>query len=113
MAVRTKMTKEDRAKQFMPFAALKGYDNALREKEKIIIPKAKLSEDKLEELDYLIQHLNIKDVVKVIHYSNHEYIQTTGMIAKIDFQSKYIKVVNEKIDIHNIFSIEIEHKSNL
>ena len=33
---RPKMTREDRAKQFMPFAALKGYEEALRAKEKEI-----------------------------------------------------------------------------
>ncbi len=30
MAARTKMTREERAKQFMPFAALKGFEEALR-----------------------------------------------------------------------------------
>ncbi len=30
MAVRTKMSREDRAKQFMPFAALKGFDEAIK-----------------------------------------------------------------------------------
>lgn len=34
MAIRTKMSREERAKQFMPFAALKGYQEALRKKEK-------------------------------------------------------------------------------
>ena len=34
MADRAKMSREDRAKQFMPFAALKGYEDALREREK-------------------------------------------------------------------------------
>lgn len=28
------MSREERAKQFMPFAALKGYEEALREKER-------------------------------------------------------------------------------
>ena len=36
MANRPKMNREDRAKQFMPFAALKGYPEALRKKEKEI-----------------------------------------------------------------------------
>lgn len=36
MANRPKMSREDRAKQFMPFAALKGYPEALRKKEKEI-----------------------------------------------------------------------------
>lgn len=31
--VRPKMDREERAKQFMPFAALKGYPEALRKKE--------------------------------------------------------------------------------
>lgn len=30
---RAEMTKEERAKQFMPFSALKGYEEALRKKE--------------------------------------------------------------------------------
>ena len=30
MAARIKMSREDRAKQFMPFAALKGFEEALR-----------------------------------------------------------------------------------
>ncbi len=34
MANRAKMSRQDRAKQFMPFAALKGYPEALRKKEK-------------------------------------------------------------------------------
>ena len=36
MVNRPKMSREDRAKQFMPFAALKGYPEALRKKEKEI-----------------------------------------------------------------------------
>lgn len=34
MGNRPKMSREERAKQFMPFAALKGYQEALRKKEK-------------------------------------------------------------------------------
>ncbi len=30
MAARAKMSREDRAKQFMPFAALKGFDEAIK-----------------------------------------------------------------------------------
>ncbi len=34
MIQKTKMSREERAKQFVPFAALKGYEEALREKER-------------------------------------------------------------------------------
>lgn len=40
MKERPKMTREDRAKQFMPFAALKGYEEALRAKEAEIEARA-------------------------------------------------------------------------
>ena len=36
------MSRENRAKQFMPFAALKGLEEALEKKEKIVVPKAEL-----------------------------------------------------------------------
>ena len=37
--VRTKMERTERAKQFMPFSPLKGYEEALREKERAIVPR--------------------------------------------------------------------------
>lgn len=45
MGNRMKMSPAERAKQFMPFAALKGYEEALRAKEKVVVPKMELSSD--------------------------------------------------------------------
>lgn len=42
---RSRMPIEDRAKQFMPFAALKGLPEALAAKEKAVAPKTGLSEE--------------------------------------------------------------------
>lgn len=39
------MSREDRAKQFMPFAALKGYPEALRKKEKEIETQKEKQDD--------------------------------------------------------------------
>ena len=41
--VRAKMDRADRGKQFMPFDALKGFQMALREKERVRVPKRILS----------------------------------------------------------------------
>lgn len=43
--VRPKMSREERAKQFMPFAALKGHMEALREKEQFIEMQKKQKEE--------------------------------------------------------------------
>ena len=61
METRGKMSREMRAKQFMPFAALKGYSEALRRKEKITVPKPEFSEEYQEELDRLDQEF--RDIV--------------------------------------------------
>lgn len=52
---RSKMTLLQRAKQFMPFAALKGFE-ALLEQEATYVERRKvLSEEQLEELDHQLQ----------------------------------------------------------
>ena len=48
---RAKMSVQDRAKQFLPFAALKGLPEALAEKERVVVPKIILTEDMSEELN--------------------------------------------------------------
>ena len=54
------MERAERAKQFMPFAALKGYPAALRQREKIIVPKVEFSEDYQQELDRKLRRFTFK-----------------------------------------------------
>ena len=107
MAARTKMSREDRAKQFMPFAALKGYEEAIREKEKPIVCPVEISEDKKEELDRKLSILKINDMAEIIYYHNGEYIKQTGMVSKLDISARYIRIVNTKIELKDIYNIEI------
>lgn len=53
------MSREERAKQFFPFAALKGYPAALRRKEKIVVPKVEFSEDYQERLDGKLRQIRV------------------------------------------------------
>lgn len=46
-----RMKVEDRAKIFAPFAALKGYEEAIAAKQKIVVPRVELSEESKEDLD--------------------------------------------------------------
>lgn len=103
-----KMCREDRAKQFMPFAALKGYSEALRKKEKIVVPKAELSEEYQEALDQKMRIIKKNDIVTVIYFCKGEYLKTTGKISKIDKTFRILKIVNTKINFDNIYDINIE-----
>src|SRR5690554_3899008 len=102
------MSRQDRAKQFMPFAALKGYEEALAKKEKIIVAKSVLSEDYKEVLDRKLLQVRRNDIIKVIHYHQGEYLKTTGMVSKIYYNSRYIKVVNTKIYFDDLYDIVLQ-----
>ena len=102
-----KMSREERAKQFMPFAALKGYEVALREKEKMIVPKMELSEDYKEQLDYRMRQVEKNDMVSVIYFCKGEYLKTTGMVARKDESARVLKIVNTNIPFSDIYEIEI------
>ena len=102
------MTIQDRAKQFMPFAALKGYDDALRAKEKIVVDKKTLSPEKLDEIDNKMHQIKIGMVISVIYYFENQYIKKTGMVAKIDANSRFIQIVNTKIYFDDIYDIILE-----
>ncbi|MBE5938860.1 MAG: YolD-like family protein [Lachnospiraceae bacterium] len=105
---RTKMSREDRAKQFMPFAALRGYEEAIKEKEKIIVDKIELSEEKKNELDIKFKDIHHKDIITIIYFHKDEYLKITGMVSKIDIDSRFIKVVNTKISFDDIYDINYE-----
>ena len=96
---------ENRAKQFMPFAALKGYEEALRAKEKIVVEKIELSEEKKAELDYKIQQIHKKDIITVVYFSKEEYIKIEGMVSRLDTDARILKIVNTKIAFEDIYEL--------
>lgn len=107
MGNRPKMDRAERAKQFMPFAALKGYEDALREKEKIVVPKIELSEEMKEELDRIMHRIGKKDMVRVVYFHEDEYLQITGMVSRLDADGGILKVVNTKIKFEDIYQVEM------
>ena len=103
------MDRADRAKQFMPFAALKGYEEAIREREHIVIERSELSEERLDELDNVFKRLRVGDIATCIYYMSSEecYIKVTGMVSKIDIDSRVLKIVNKRIEFDDIYDLEI------
>lgn len=94
----------ERAKQFMPFDALKGFKEALKDKEKIIVDKIDLCEDAIIEINNILINLKVGDIVKVVYFKQNEYIEVTGMISKI--KNDFFVIVKEKIMYNNIYRIE-------
>lgn len=95
-----------RAKQFAPFDALHGFREALREKERIVVPKPELSEEMKEELDRKFHQIRLKDIITVVYFQNGECLKVTGMVSQISESSRMIRIVNTKIALDNVCGIE-------
>lgn len=102
------MDRADRAKQFMPFDALKGFREALAEKERVIVPKRELSEEQKEELNNKLHQIQKKDIITVEYFHNGEYVQVTGMVSRLDITSRVLKIVNVRIEFEDISALEGE-----
>ncbi len=108
-------TKLERAKIFLPFDALKGFQEALREKEKILVDKKILSQEEKEKIANKLIQLKKGMIIKIIYFENHEYIELEGMISKIDLVYQKLKIVTKEIqftDILDIKSDEIKEEEN-
>ncbi|WP_026664346.1 YolD-like family protein [Butyrivibrio sp. FC2001] len=101
------MPRADRASQFMPFAALKGFESALREKERIEVEKIILSEEALDFLDYQLSLLKVGDMVTITYYDYDAYIKKTGLISNIKKDARYLTVVTTDISFDNIREIQV------
>ena len=99
------MARADRAVQFAPFAALKGFEEALRAKEVITVPKAELSDEMLEFLDYKFSQLSAGEIITVVYYENGNYIKKTGMVSRVNPQSRILTVVTSDISFDDIRDI--------
>lgn len=105
---RRKMDREIRAKQFIPFDALKGFREAMAEKERIIVPKRDLSDEQKEELERKIRQIQKKDIITVEFFQNREYMRVTGMVTRIDGASRVLEIVNTRIAFTDISDLRCD-----
>lgn len=105
---RNKMPIDERAKQFMPFAALRGLPDALAAREKVLVPKVELSPEMEEELDRRMHLLAKGQMATIIYFHKGEYIKITGLVARIDETSRLLQIVNTKIQFEDILQIETD-----
>ncbi len=102
------MNRENRAKQFLPFDALKGLQEALREKEIEQEEKIELAEERLTELENEFNRIEKGINVNIKYYKNKQYINISGIVTNIDYVRKKIQINNnENISICDILNISI------
>jgi hypothetical protein len=99
-----------RAKQFAPFAALKGFEDSVREKEEIYVPCIELSEESKEDLDRRLRLLKYHERISLTYFKQNpsailpvgQYKKITGTVEYIDPLHRYIRVGDTEIEINTI-----------
>lgn len=104
--MRAKMDRGNRAKQFMPFAALTGLESAMQEKESVPLEEILLGPDAQTELDQRLQSLPIGTEVCAVYYSSGRYLVCRGTFRGKDEEYGCLRIGEERIDPDRLLNIE-------
>ena len=121
---RPQMPLSDRAAQFAPFAALTGYDSAIKETGRLTDERIELDEEALTALDMkyqlLMDALNEAPKVTITYFQPDErkaggkYITATGAVKKVDdFERRITMRYGTRIPMDDVLSIDGELFSSL
>ena len=123
-ATRPQMPMSDRAAQFSPFAALTGYDAAIKETGRLTDTKIELDDEELNNLNlkfqFLVEHLEDELEVAITYFKADEqkaggaYLEATGIVKKLDDFERLITMQDgTKIPMDDILTIESDAFSSL
>lgn len=115
-STRAHMSNHDRAAQFSPFAALTGYDDAVKETARLTDSKIELDEyslDKLNErLNWIREHISEQPEVSITYFvadkrkPGGSYQTLRGIVKRIDeYEKLLIMLDGKKLPIEDILEI--------
>ena len=114
---RPQMSMLDRVAQFSPFAALTGYDDAIKETGRLTDEKIEMDEDRKAALDmkqaYLIEMIDEQPEISITYFlpdtkkSGGAYVTVTGNLKRFDeYERLLILTDGKKIPMDDIADIE-------
>ena len=103
------LSRVERAKQFLPFDAVKGLQVALREKEIEHINKFELSDEQIENISDTLKMLRIGEKIEFVYYVDRQYKKMQGNVVKLNNVKKSILIDDIEIFFVDIFSIKREY----
>lgn len=118
-ATRPQMSMLDRAAQFSPFAALTGYDEAIKETGRLTDDRIELDENTRAALDMkqaiLAENINTHPEISITYFlpdakkAGGEYVTVTGSLKRIDeYERLMIFMDGRKVPMDEITNMEGE-----
>lgn len=94
-----------RAAQFMPFAALIGYYDLVREQEIVTEPRHELTEEEAEELSRAILQTRRGDLIRLTYYDRGGYKTRAGVVEAIDPVRRSLRLGQQAIAFDDIWKL--------
>ncbi|MDD5903170.1 MAG: hypothetical protein PUC58_07375 [Oscillospiraceae bacterium] len=106
------MTRQERAKQFMAFDAMKGLSEALRDREErhLRVEKHDISDEAIEQNSRVLSALTRGMRVRLEYYRAFHDVVGEGRVTELSLPFKYLRLDGEKVLFEDIYKIEITDK---
>ena len=110
---RPRMPRQNRAKIFAPYQALKGFGDAVRAKDAVYVPRMELPADRQEQLDRQLRGLRRQDRVSVTWFlarpgdpsGRGQYVTAAGTVERIDMYARLLWVGAQPVPFSDITEI--------
>ena len=111
---RPRMPRQNRAKIFAPYDALKGFEETVHARETVYVPQVQLSEYAQECLDRKLRLVERNDTITVVWFQPRpdvtvpgfgQYLTTTDTVVRIDRDFQELCLSNWSIRISKIIEI--------
>ena len=98
----------DRARQFMPFAALTGYYDLVEARARTAQPFHELTEDEAAVLSRRMAAVRKGSMVDITYYDRDAYVHRQGVVSRIDEVERALWVVKERVSFDMIRDIRAQ-----
>ena len=101
------MTRQERAKQFMPFDAMKGLQAALRDREErhSRVDRRVLSDEAIAANSAVLARIDVGSRVRLRCYAGFHEVARSGPVEELDTSFRFLRIGEEKIYFDDIYEI--------
>ena len=101
------MPLNQRAKIFSPYAALKGFENLIKQQEETYEEMPELSEDQYEDLNFAIKCVKAGDYVSIRYYRDLHIRTVSGTISRLTVEKKEIFIDSKRLGFEELIEINL------
>ncbi len=98
---------QPRAKQFLPYASLRGFDEIVKRKGEIKEARRELAEDAAEELSRTLSSLVPGARISLVYYTGERYVELLACFREVDMLAGDVVTDEGRIPLVDLFSLDV------